>query len=168
VRTSRNRRLRRPTKTLQQGNADVLYLWMSRAKVLYVLGGLASLVGFLLPWFKPQEDVASWYSGWAAMTSDGFWTTFIMVGYVILIFAGYALLDRGPLPVALVSALSLAVAMATLVIVLVAAADALDHSSIEQLVWNVGVFVMVLGHALLIFGALGTWALTVIEQVFAE
>lgn len=126
----------------------------------FLIGVVISLLGFALPWFKSGWQ---WYGGWTLKTWDDF------AGIVILIFISYGLLLLGgiflhrlffmeyPNLIGLGVVLSLTVVMAIFIVVSMAIADAISGIYRDGLVWGIGIFVMLPGHAMMIWGALTIW-----------
>jgi hypothetical protein len=58
--------------------------------VLILVGGVAALAGYLLPWFKISSSYEWWFSGWeyAALSSGGGWTLLTIAWLLLAIGAG--------------------------------------------------------------------------------
>jgi hypothetical protein len=131
--------------------------WLAGARGWFFAGALASLAGFALPWFRVSRSYEWWYGGWGLLTTnepDLWWIAFIFLAYTVLVLAGYWLLGLGPEGAGAVAALAVATALATLIVVALAAADAVnDQGRVYRLDLNLGLFLLIPGHATMIVAA---------------
>lgn len=122
------------------------------------LGGVAlALAGFALPWFRVGRSYDWWYSGWGFLTTnqpDLAWVALIFLGYALLLAAGWFLPRLGlPETVALAAA-AIALACGTLIVVALAAADAVsDQGRVYRLDFNLGLPLLVAGHGMALAAA---------------
>ena len=144
--------------------------WLDLSWALFVGGTLASLLGFALPWFKWSARSQWWYSGWQLMRyNDLPGIAIIFVGYAALLLAGGALLRRDASFASGIALLSLTVTLAVLVVIGIAAADAIhDVRSMTRVVWSFGLVILLPGHAAMVLGAVFAWALQAIEDVLSS
>src|SRR3712207_6798227 len=81
------------------GRADGFEGRLARARLWFVAGALASLLGFALPWFRVSRDYLWWYGGWQLLTAnepDLWWIALLFLGYAALIVGGALLPRLGP------------------------------------------------------------------------
>lgn len=87
-------------------------------------------------------------------------------GYLILLLAVYWLPRLDSLPAGLLASLSVAVALGTLVVVALAAADAVqEQGRVYRLDLNVGLFLMLPGHGLMIVSAIGGFVMQLVKEL---
>lgn len=131
---------------------------LARARVGFAVGAIFSLLGFALPWFRISRSYLWWYGGWEMLTTNDpalWWISLIFLGYAVLVLAGYWLLGIGPEGAGWMASLAIGVALGTLVVVALAAADAIgEQGQVYRLDMNVGLFLMLPGHAVMILAAL--------------
>lgn len=134
----------------------------ARARALLLAGFILSFVGYMLPWFKFDSDSEWWYGGWEFITTDGLGGLWMVAAlYVVL---AIAILVRAT-PGGLVLTLAVAVILATMVMVSIAAGDALrEVRTIERLVWSIGLPIMLPGHGVLLWGAIYRAIIPVIDE----
>jgi hypothetical protein len=151
-----------------QPAVSVFMEWLKAARAYFVGGAVLSLIGFALPWFKFDESAQWWYGGFWLMVGEGLpWLLLMFVGYGILVLAGSTLLKQGPQLAGVVAALSLTVALSGLVVVSLAMADAIEGvRTLDRLVWNIGLLIMLPSHAVMVFGAFAVWVLRAVEESF--
>ena len=132
---------------------------ITEARNYYFAGIVLSILGFSLPWFKFEVNAQWWYGGWRLMEYEGLsWIVMIYVGYGMLVLTGALLHKQDDFVVKMAVILSLIVILATFIIVSVAMADAVEGvRTLDRLVWNVGLVVMLPGHALMLWGAFAVW-----------
>jgi hypothetical protein len=122
---------------------------------------LLSFLGFVLPWFKFDKSAQWFYGGWDLLTNEGLtglWIIFAL--YLILAIAIF----YKPIPGSIVVVLTTLVILSTLVIVAMAAGDALNRfRAMGILDWNIGLFLMLPGHAILLWGAIYRAILPIID-----
>jgi hypothetical protein len=120
---------------------------------LYLVGTLISLIGFSSPWFKFKEGVQWWYGGWQLMQYEGLnWIFLIYLGYTILLIAGYFLNKDDDYLNRLLIILSLIIILSTFIPLSVSSADSIDKiRTLEKLVWNIGLPIMLIGHAMMLW-----------------
>ncbi len=137
--------------------AAPLVAWLGPTRFAFLAGALLSLLGFALPWFRVSRGYAWWYGGWDLLTTNEpglWWIAFLFLGYAILVVGGYWLLGQGAGEAALLAALAIATALGTLVVVALAAADAIqDLGRVYNIDLNLGLFLMLPGHGLMIAAA---------------
>ena len=132
--------------------------WLGSLRPWLIGGTLLSLMGFALPWFRVSTSYRWWYGGWHLLTTnqpDLAWIGQIFFGYALVLLAA-AFLPRFGLPETIVlTALAIGVTCGTLIVVALAAADALnDVGRVYRLDLNVGLFVLVTGHGTMIATAI--------------
>lgn len=139
----------------------------SQAQAWFFGGAILSLLGFSMPWFKHSSRAQWWYSGWQLWRNEGLdWIVVIYLAYVALLVAGFLLLGRNPAGAAATVALALAVICGTLLVLAISTGDALEGiRDMSRLIWNLGLPVMFLGHALLLTGALLGLALEITREI---
>jgi len=133
----------------------------------FVGGTLLSLLGFSMPWFKHRESAQWWYSGWQLWRNEGVdWIVVLHLAYLALAVAGIFLLGRNTAGAAATTALAFAVVLGTLVVLGVSTGDALNEiRTMPRLVWNIGLYVMFLGHAFMLVAALTGVMLQLVRDV---
>ncbi|HEY8601970.1 MAG TPA: hypothetical protein VIL85_26325 [Thermomicrobiales bacterium] len=141
----------------------------SPLRAWFILGTTLSGLGFALPWFRISRSYEWWYGGWHLLTTnepDLWWIVFLFLGYLILLSAGYWLLRLDSLSAGLLASLAIAVALGTVVVVALAAADAVqDQGRVYRLDLNVGLFLMLPGHGLMIVSALGGFIVQLLGEL---
>ena len=146
--------------------------WLGPLRLIFVLGALASLAGFALPWFRISRSYRWWYGGWSLLTTNNdpglWWIGLLILGYAALVLAGYWLLGQGPEGAAGIATLAVGVALGTLVVVALAAADAVaERGRVYRIDMNLGLFLMIPGHAAMIVAALAALIVQVVAQALA-
>jgi hypothetical protein len=153
------------------GVADRAGRWLVDVRAWFVAGVLGSALGFALPWFRVSRSYEWWYGGWHLLTTnepDLWWISIIFLGYAILLCAGFFLPRLDALVVGLLAALAIGVALSSLVVVALAAADAVtDLGRVYRLNLNVGLFVMLPAHGLMIVAGLAALLLQLARELFA-
>jgi len=129
-------------------------------------GAIIAFVGFLLPWVLPAPDYGSvwWYGGWEMIfdvDKREFWVIALGVLYLGLLVITFLKTDAMTrLFVALGVFLSTA-----LVVMLVVASVALKNP-IEAI--GIGLFVLIVGHTLMLFGAITGALMSMLSAVFFQ
>lgn len=137
----------------------------------WLIGGtLLSLLGFALPWFRVSRSYRWWYGGWGLLTTnepDLAWIGLIFFGYALVLLAA-AFLPRFGLPeTILLTALAIGVACGTLIVVALAAADAVnDLGRVYRLDLNIGLLLLVTGHGAMIATAIAAIVVQAIGAVY--
>jgi hypothetical protein len=138
-------------------------------RACFIIGTLLSCLGFALPWFRISRSYEWYYGGWGMVTTNEpglWWISFLFLGYLILLLAGYWLLRLDSLSAGLLASLAIAVALGTLVVVGLAAADAVqEQGRVYRLDLNVGLFLMLPGHGLLVVSALGGFVVQLVKEL---
>lgn len=146
--------------------------WLVQARLWFVGGALASLIGFALPWFRISRSYLWWYGGWGLLTTNDpalWWIALLFLAYAALVLAGYLLLGLGAAEAGAVAIVATAVALGTLVVVGLAAADAVNgQGRVYALDWHVGLFVMIPGHAVMIVAAFVVLVLQLLEGLLPQ
>lgn len=144
-------------------------IWLSPLRGWLIGGTLLSCLGFALPWFRISRSYEWWYGGWHLLTTndpDLWWISFLFVGYLIVLLAAYWLPRLDSLSSGLLVSLAVAVALGTLVVVALAAADAVqEQGRVYRLDLNVGLFLMLPGHGLMIVSALGGFVVHLVREM---
>lgn len=144
-------------------------LWLSPLRGWVIGGTLLSCAGFALPWFRISRSYQWWYGGWHLLTTnepDLLWIVFLFVGYLILLLAGYWLPRFDALSAGLLASLAVAVALGTLVVVALAAADAVqDQGRVYRLDLHIGLLLMLPGHGLMIVSTLGGFVVQLVKEI---
>jgi hypothetical protein len=144
-------------------------IWLAPLRGWLVGGTLLSCLGFALPWFRISRSYQWWYGGWHLLTTndpDLWWISFLFVGYLIVMLAAYWLPRLDSLAAGLMASLAVAVALGTLVVVALAAADAVqEQGRVYRLDLNVGLFLMLPGHGLMIVSALGGFVVQLVGEM---
>jgi len=134
-----------------------LVAWLGPTRFAFLFGAVLSALGFASPWFRVNRGYGWWYGGWALMTTNepGLWgIVFLLLDYAIMVVGGYWLLGQGAGEVGLLAALAIAAALGTLVVVAIAAGDAIrDVGRVYNIDLNIGLFLLLLGHGLMIAAA---------------
>jgi hypothetical protein len=143
-------------RDLDSEYADRLHRAVRRARDRFVLGTIAALAGFLLPWFKFGDDIQWWYGGWDLAIYDGpGWTTAVAVGYVALLLGGSVLLARGRASGEWVAILALVVLLGTWLAFGYLLADAVERArSVYRVIWSPSLLLMVVGQATMIWSVM--------------
>lgn len=137
-----------------------------RAKQWLIGGGIVSLVGYLLPWFKFDDRAQWWYGGLSLMTNEGVSGLWIIIVLYLLLFATTFWKETPP---ALTVILAITVILAPFVVISISAGDALQNvRTINQLVWGVGLFVMLPGSAALLWGAIYRAVIPIIHESLSD
>lgn len=146
-------------------------VWLALARGWFVAGTLVSPIGFAAPWFRISRSYDWWYGGWHLLTTndpDLWWIAFIFLGHALLALAGLFLPRFGPAGAAALLALGIAVACGTLIVVALAAADAVgEQGRVYFLDPHLGLFALVAGHGALIAAACAALALLLVRQTLA-
>ena len=147
--------------------SDTLSAWLDQSQVLLLGGTTLSLLGFASPWFKWGDDARWWYSGWQLWRHEALsWVAILFVGYLALLVGGYWTPRRGSGATGVLAVAALALALGTLVVVGVSLADAIDRiRTMDRVVWNLGLGLMLPGHAMMVLGALTAWGLQILNDV---
>src|SRR5690349_19885677 len=107
--------------------------------IFFEIGAIASLLGFILAWFRPGERNLWWYSGLGVLQRESANWIFLLIGiYVALVFDGYYLILRSVRTANLVAFLALLFTICTLVLLGAALADAKTFTPL----WHIGLIVM--------------------------
>ncbi len=150
--------------------ADRAGRWLGWLRGWFLAGAILSLLGFALPWFRVSRSYAWWYGGWGMLTTNEpalWWISFLFLGYAILVGAGFWLPRLDPLSLGLLAALAIGVALGTLVVVALAAADAVGaQGGVYRVDLTIGLFVMLPAHGLMIVAALAAVALQLVRELF--
>jgi hypothetical protein len=137
--------------------AAPLASWLGPARFGFLSGALLSLLGFALPWFRVSRSYSWWYGGWDMVTTNEpglWWISFLFLGYAILVVGGYWLIGAGAGEAGMLAALAIATALGTLVVVALAAGDAIQaQGRVYSIDLNLGLFVMLPGHGVMIAAA---------------
>lgn len=143
--------------------------WLVQARLWFVGGALASLIGFVLPWFRISRSYLWWYGGWGLLTTNDpalWWIALLFLGYAVLVLGGYPLLGFGAAAAGAAAALAAAVALGTLVVVGLAAADAVNgQGRVYALDWHLGLFLMIPGHAAMLVAAFVVLVLQLLKEL---
>lgn len=153
--------------TREWRRTDTLSAWLDQSQALLLGGTTLSFLGFASPWFKWGDDARWWYSGWQLWRHEGLsWIAILFVGYLALLGGGYWLPRRGTGTAGALAIAALALALGTLVVVGVSLADAIDRiRTMDRVVWNLGLVLMLPGHAMMVMGALTAWGLQILNDV---
>lgn len=131
--------------------------WLAQSGGWFVGGSLGSAMGFALPWFRVSRSYEWWYGGWGLLTTNApglGWIGIIFLGYAVLVLGGFFLLRADIAGASLSAALAIAVALGTLVVVALAAADAVNGlGRVYGVDLNIGLFLMLPGHGVMIVAA---------------
>ena len=119
-----------------------------------VVGGLAALAGYLLPWFRISDSYDWWFSGWeyAALSSGGGWTL-ITIGWLVLAIGagGWARAEPAAAMTALVTGVAgLVFALAVVAVSLGAMPDRDSLNWVGQMPFGIGLPLMAVGFGLLL------------------
>lgn len=151
--------------------ADRAGRWLGGLRGWFIAGTILSLLGFALPWFRISRSYEWWYGGWDMLTTnepDLWWISLLFLGYVILLCAGFWLHRLEAISLGLLAALAVGVALGTLVVVALAAADAVnDQGRVYRLDLHIGLFVMLPAHGLMVVAALAALVLQLVRELFA-
>jgi hypothetical protein len=151
--------------------ADRAGRWLAGVRVWFIVGVLGSALGFALPWFRVSRSYEWWYGGWHLVTTnepDLWWISLIFLGYAILLCAGVLLPRLDALTTGLLAALAIAVALGSLVVIALAAADAVtDLGRVYRLDLNVGLFVLLPAHGLMIVAGVAALMLQLARELVA-
>ena len=133
------------------------------ARLVFWVGTLLALLGFLMPWFGVSPNWS--FGGLHLIRYEGMpWLWLLVAGYGVALVCGLWGLDREGSSKAVV-VLVLALFMTTLIIVGFAAAAAVDGvRDIDQPQWRVGMIPLVLGHAMMLLGAMATYFFRVLAD----
>ena len=120
----------------------------AKARCWLLVGIALSFLGFMLPWFK--EGIT------------GLWI--IVALYVLLAITIFYRATPGSLGLTL----AVSTILATMVIVSLAAGDALQNvRTLHRPVWSVGLFIMLPGHGALLWGAIYRAIIPVIDEAMS-
>ena len=139
----------------------------------WFIGGTAlSLLGFALPWFRVSRSYGWYYGGWSMLTTNEpglWWISLLFLGYAILLLAGFWLHRFDAISVGLLAALTIGVALGTLVVVALAAADAAqDQGRVYRVDLSIGLFLMLPAHGLMIVAAIAGFAPRLLRELLSE
>lgn len=138
-----------------------------QAQLWFAGGTFLSLLGFSMPWFKHSRGAQWWYSGWQLWRNEGVdWIVVLYLAYLALFVVGCTLLHRSSAGAAATAGLALTVVCGTLLVLAVSTGDALEEiRDMPRLVWNLGLYVMFLGHALMFVAALTGLVLQLVREI---
>lgn len=142
-----------------------------RAVLFRSIGALVSLIGFFLPWFKYTQDAQWWYSGWEPIFYDNTSGTALVCGLIFVVYAVLLFATMRTQAATGIAILSIVVVLATLAVVMLAFADATNDFGVKEfnlLIWNIGLGVLFVGNAMLLWGALMAGALRIISDIIAD
>ncbi len=144
-------------ETPRPNGAAPLVTWLGPTRFAFLSGALLSTLGFALPWFRVSRSYDWWYGGWDMLTTNEpglWWISILFLAYAILVAGGYWLLGQGAGEAGMLAALAIATALGTLVVVALAAGDAIQaQGRVYSIDLNLGLFVMLPGHGLMIVAA---------------
>ncbi len=144
---------------------------LASIRTAFLIGTLVSALGFALPWFRINRDYRWWYGGWHLLTTnepDLAWIALIFIGYALLLLAGWFLPHYGLAGTILLATVALSVVCSTLIVVALAAADAINGSGqVYRLDLNLGLLLLVIGHGALSATAIAGVAVQAVGAVLA-
>lgn len=145
--------------------------WLDGVRGWFIAGTILSALGFALPWFRVSRSYRWWYGGWHLLTTnepDLWWISVLFLGYAVLLCAGFLLHRLDAIVIGLLAALAVGVALGTIVVVALAAADAVtDLGRVYRLDLNLGLFLMFPSHGLMVVSVLAAFVLQLARELFA-
>ena len=146
--------------------------WSSGVRPWFIGGTVLSLLGFALPWFRVSRSYDWYYGGWSMLTTNEpglWWISLLFLGYAIVLLAGFWLHRFDAISVGLLAALAIGVALGTLVVVALAAADAVqDQGRVYRIDLSIGLFLMLPAHGLMIVAVIAGFALQLLRDLLSE